>query len=141
AGKIPVPGMAVYNASKFAALGLSEAVRAEVADTGVSVTAVLPSAVRTELASGVPLGHGMPTVDPEDVAREIVGSLRHRRGVVSVPRYLASGWDVVDAVVPDFVQRAAFRLMDGGRALTKIDHSVRDAYDERVARQVQSRRS
>jgi NADP-dependent 3-hydroxy acid dehydrogenase YdfG len=59
AGKLVIPGMAVYNASKFAAVGLSAAVREEYRDTGVSVTAVLPSAVRTRLASGVPLGHGM----------------------------------------------------------------------------------
>ncbi len=52
AGKIPLPGMAVYNASKFAAVGLTAAVRREYAATGVSVSAVLPSAVRTELASG-----------------------------------------------------------------------------------------
>ncbi|MDT4920270.1 MAG: hypothetical protein QOI15_1172, partial [Pseudonocardiales bacterium] len=64
AGKVPVPGMAVYNASKFAARGLSLAVRDEIAGTGVSVSTLLPSAVRTELASGVRLGHGLPTVDP-----------------------------------------------------------------------------
>jgi NADP-dependent 3-hydroxy acid dehydrogenase YdfG len=74
AGKLVVPGMAVYNASKFVAVGLSAAVREEYRDAGVSVTAVLPSAVRTRLASGVPLGHGVPTVDPEDVARAIAGS-------------------------------------------------------------------
>ena len=135
AGKVPIPGMAVYNASKFAAVGLSAAVRAEVANSGVSVSAVLPSAVRTELAAGVPLGHGMPTVDPEDVAWTIVGTVHHRRAEVSVPRYLGPGWDVMDAVVPEFVQRVAFGLLDGNRALTKIDHSVRDAYDARVSRQ------
>ena len=43
AGKLAVPGMAVYNASKFGALGLSLSVRAEFADTGVSVSAVLPA--------------------------------------------------------------------------------------------------
>ena len=44
AGKLVVPGLAVYNASKFAAVGLSAAVREEYRHTGVSVTAVLPSA-------------------------------------------------------------------------------------------------
>ena len=56
AGKMAIPGMAVYNASKFAAVGLTAAVRAEYAHTGVSVSAILPSAVRTRLTSGVPLG-------------------------------------------------------------------------------------
>src|SRR5215213_6473539 len=92
AGKLAVPGLAVYNASKFAAVGLSAAVRAEYRSSGVSVSAVLPSAVRTRLASGVPLGHGMPTVDADDVARAIVSSVRRRRAEIAVPRYLA-GWD------------------------------------------------
>ncbi|MGV7904220.1 SDR family NAD(P)-dependent oxidoreductase, partial [Mycobacterium kansasii] len=71
AGMIPIPGMVTYNASKFAALGASLAARREYAGTGVTVSAVLPSAVRTELASGVQLGNGLPTVDPEDVARAV----------------------------------------------------------------------
>ena len=68
AGMIPIPGMVTYNASKFAALGASLAARQEYAGTGVAVTAVLPSAVRTELSSGARLGGGMPTVDASDVA-------------------------------------------------------------------------
>lgn len=56
AGKLAVPGMVTYNASKFGAVGLSVALRKEYGNTGVSVSCVLPSAVRTELASGAPLG-------------------------------------------------------------------------------------
>ncbi|MET0797040.1 MAG: SDR family oxidoreductase, partial [Rhodococcus sp. (in: high G+C Gram-positive bacteria)] len=100
AGKLPVPGMAVYNASKFGAVGLSASARVEFADLGVSVSAVLPSAVRTGLSSGVPLGKGMPTVEPEVVARAVVDTVAHRRAETTVPRYLA-GWDLVDAVVPE----------------------------------------
>ena len=40
-----------------------------------------------------------------------------------------------DAVVPDFVQRAAFGLMDGARVLTKIDAQARHDYEQRVADQ------
>ena len=134
AGKMAVPGMAVYNASKFAALGLSKAVREEFAATGVSVSAVLPSAVRTSLASGVPLGHGMPTVDPEDVARAIVGSVRTRRAEIPVPGYLRL-FDVIDAVVPEPVFRFARRVLDDARALTAIDHDQRAEYEQRVADQ------
>jgi NADP-dependent 3-hydroxy acid dehydrogenase YdfG len=134
AGKMAVPGMAVYNASKFAALGLSKAVREEFAATGVSVSAVLPSAVRTSLASGVPLGHGMPTVDPEDVARAIVSSVRTRRAEIPVPGYLRL-FDVVDALVPEAVFRFGRRLLDDARALTAIDHEERAEYEQRVADQ------
>jgi short-subunit dehydrogenase len=134
AGKLVVPGMAVYNASKFAAVGLSTAVREEYRDTGVSVTAVLPSAVRTRLASGVPLGHGMPTVDPDDVAEAIVGSVDNRRAEITVPRYLA-GWDLLNAAVPEPVMRLGRKLIGDRRALTSVDHDVRAAYEESVRAQ------
>jgi short-subunit dehydrogenase len=134
AGKLPVPGMAVYNASKFAARGLSLAVREEIAGTGVSVSAVLPAAVRTELASGVPLGHGMPTVGPDQVARAIVGSVRTRRAEIPVPGYLRL-FDLIDTLVPDPLLRVGRRLLDDRRALTSIDPEARRAYEQRVADQ------
>ena len=120
AGKLVVPGMAVYNASKFAAVGLSASVREEYRDTGVSVTAVLPSAVRTRLASGVPLGHGMPTVEAEDVAKAIVASVGNRRAEITVPRYLA-GWDLLNAAVPEPVMRLGRKLIGDRRALTSVN--------------------
>jgi hypothetical protein len=134
AGKLVVPGMAVYNASKFAAVGLSAAVREEYRDSGVSVTAVLPSAVRTRLASGVPLGHGMPTVDPEDVARAIVGSVDSRRVEITVPRYLL-GWDLLNAAVPEPLMRLGRKLIGDRRALTSVEHDVRDAYEQTIRAQ------
>ena len=134
AGKLPVPGMAVYNASKFAARGLSLAVRAEIDGTGVSVSVVLPSAVRTDLASGVQLGRGMPTVDPAHVARAIVGSVRTRRAEIPVPGYLRL-FDLVEALVPDPLLRVGRRLLDDRRALTGIDPDARREYEQRVADQ------
>ena len=138
AGKLVVPGMAVYNASKFAAVGLSAAVREEYRDSGVSVTAVLPSAVRTRLASGVPLGHGLPTVDPEDVARAIVGSVNTRRAEITVPRYL-SGWDLLNAAVPAPLMRLGRKMIGDCRVLTSVQHDVRAAYDEAI--QIQARKA
>jgi short-subunit dehydrogenase len=139
AGKLVVPGMAVYNASKFAAVGLSAAVREEYRDTGVSVTAVLPSAVRTRLASGVPLGHGMPTVEAEDVARAIVGSVDSRRAEITVPRYLA-GWDLLNAAVPEPLMRLSRKLIGDRRALTSVEHDVRDAYEQTIRTQAREGR-
>jgi NADP-dependent 3-hydroxy acid dehydrogenase YdfG len=133
AGKIPFPGMAVYNASKFAAVGLTAAVRRELRRSGVSVSAVLPSAVRTELSSGVRLGGAMPTVDPEDIAAAVVRTCRTRRAETPVPGFLA-GWDLLAAVVPE-------PLMDLGRRLARDDRGLaadpagRASYEERVARQ------
>jgi hypothetical protein len=138
AGKVPIPGMAVYNGSKFAALGLSLAVREEYARHGVSVSAVLPSAVRTRLASGVPLGRGMPTVDPDDVATAVLASVTHRRAEIPVPGYLA-GWDVVSALVPEPVLRFGRRIVGDRRALTSIDHATRDGYQRAIDEQARGR--
>ena len=112
AGMIPIPGMVTYN-----------------------VCAVLPSAVRTELSSGVQLGGGMPTVDPEDVAQAVLKTLRTKAARTSVPEWVAPGWALVDALVPEFVQRAARSLMDDRRALTAMDPVGRSAYLDRIERQ------
>lgn len=53
AGKLPIPGMAIYNASKFAAVGVSAAVREEYAHTGVSA-----HAARGNHRSRLPRRHG-----------------------------------------------------------------------------------
>lgn len=138
AGMIPIPGMVSYNASKFAALGASLAARREYAGTGVSVSAVLPSAVRTELTAGVPLGNGLPTVDPEDVARAILKTVRTRAARTSVPGWVAPGWALVDALVPDALQRAVRTKIDDRRALTALDEQGRSDYQQRIDRQANS---
>jgi NAD(P)-dependent dehydrogenase (short-subunit alcohol dehydrogenase family) len=49
AGLLPFPTVAPYCASKFAVVGLSESLAAELAPRGVRITAVCPGAVRTDL--------------------------------------------------------------------------------------------
>ncbi|MFD0365730.1 SDR family oxidoreductase [Nocardia sp. GCM10030253] len=131
AGKIPVAGLAVYNASKFAAVGLSAATRLEFAPQGISVSCVMPSAVRTRLSSGLTLGKGMPTVDPEDVAAAIVHTVHTRKAEVAVPNYLAP-IDIALAAAPERAVRLVRRLFDGDRALHPADNATRAKYEEQV---------
>ncbi|QIS09239.1 SDR family oxidoreductase [Nocardia arthritidis] len=131
AGKIPIPGLAVYNASKFAAVGLSAATRLEFAGRGVSVSCVMPSAVRTRLSAGLTLGHGMPTVDPEDVAAAIVRTCATRKAEVAVPNYLGV-IDVAIAATPERAIRLFRKLIDGDRALHPADATVRAKYEKQV---------
>ncbi|CRK50329.1 Short chain dehydrogenase [Rhodococcus sp. RD6.2] len=133
AGKIAIPGLAVYNASKFAAVGLSAAARLEFAEHGVSVSTVLPSAVRTTLTSGLPLGKGLPTVDPEDIAAAVVRTCRTRRAETPVPGYLAA-LDLGLAAAPETLIRLVRRVVGGDRAVTSVDSAARADYDERVRR-------
>lgn len=134
AGMIPLPGMVTYNASKYAALGASLAARREYADAGIAVCAVLPAAVRTELASGADLGGTLPTVDPDAVARAVVKTLRTQAGRTSVPGWVAPAWSLVDAVVPEFVENFVRGLIDDRQALA-LDADQRRTYLQRVDRQ------
>ncbi|MEU4290990.1 SDR family oxidoreductase [Kribbella sp. NPDC026596] len=137
AGKIPFPGMAVYNASKYAAVGLTAAVRRELRGTGVTVSAVLPSAVRTSLSSGVRLGGLLPTVDAADVAAAILRTCHTRQAEVAVPRWLAA-WKVLDGLTPSSLMTLGRRLAGDDRGLT-ADATARAAYTDRVATFTHSR--
>jgi NADP-dependent 3-hydroxy acid dehydrogenase YdfG len=49
AGRVGNPGSAVYNATKWAVVGFSEALRKEAAPSNIRVTCIEPGYVRTEL--------------------------------------------------------------------------------------------
>ncbi|WP_166239842.1 3-ketoacyl-ACP reductase [Paenibacillus turpanensis] len=66
-----------YCASKFAVMGLTEALFHEVRKSNIRVTALTPSTVNTELAAkaGLPIGEEDRMMQPEDVAQLIVSAL------------------------------------------------------------------
>ena len=132
-GEIPAAGLATYCATKHAVVGFSEALRDELADTGVTVTTVLPSAVRTDLVSGVKLGGMLPTVDPEDIAKAIVATCKARPAVVAVPGWMRS-YEAVAALVPDKMVGAIRGRLTRDRVLRSLDTKARADYDERVRR-------
>lgn len=132
AGRFPLPGLAVYNASKYAAVGLTAATRLELADTGVSVSAVLPSAVRTELTAGINYGR-LPASDPDDIAAAVLKTLSTRPGQVCVPRYMNAVAHLA-ALTPEPLLRMARRAMHDDAALTRVNTTSRQAYLNRIIR-------
>ena len=80
AGVVPLPGLAVYCASKFAVVGLTQSLREEYRDSGVHFSSILPAKVTTELAAGTDqAGRGVPTSSAKEVAEAIVdGGKRHK---------------------------------------------------------------
>jgi short-subunit dehydrogenase len=70
----PVPGMAVYSATKAYVLSLTESLSEEFKDTGVTVTALCPGVTKTELVEDVSFGgQKIPELfmaDAAEVARE-----------------------------------------------------------------------
>jgi short-subunit dehydrogenase len=131
AGKIALPGLATYHASKFAAVGLTAATRAEFAEFGISVSAVLPTAVHTQLSAGFDLA-GIPAVEPEDVAAATVRTCDTRAAETVVPWYLSNLSTAVN-FLPEAGYAAAIRLLGGkNRILKPSDSATRDRYHERV---------
>ncbi len=132
AGKFPIKGLAVYAASKYAVVGLTAVTRLEHDKTGVSISAVLPSIVRTELSMGIDYA-GLPSVEPEAIADAVVGSVRSRAGEIAVPGYVGR---VVQAstFVPEPVMRTVRGVMKDDRAISAVDESRR-AYLDRIEKQ------
>jgi NAD(P)-dependent dehydrogenase (short-subunit alcohol dehydrogenase family) len=120
-GKIAVPHLTPYSASKFALVGLSDGIRAEVERYGIRVTTVAPGLMRTgspvnatfkgrheaeyawfKVSSSVP---GL-TISAERAARKILDAARHGDPELTItPQAKAAA--AANAVIPGVVARAA----------------------------------
>jgi NAD(P)-dependent dehydrogenase (short-subunit alcohol dehydrogenase family) len=131
AGKSGFPNLATYCASKHGVVGLSEAVRLELRGTGVEVSVVMPSVVRTELTTGL-ADSRVKAVEPEDVAAEVVSALRKPRFDVFVPR---SNGPLIQLTspLPRRWREAIGRWIKADRSLLDADRSARAGYEARAA--------
>jgi len=137
AGVTGFPGLATYCATKFAVVGLTEALEREVRDQGIAVTCVLPGVVRTELSAGTNSPkwvEALSTVDPEDVASAIVAAVRTGKPKVTVPKRLGATLTTT-SLLPRRARIAAERLTGAGKAFTEPDPRAREFYHERLRRQ------
>ncbi|MCA9536260.1 MAG: SDR family NAD(P)-dependent oxidoreductase [Myxococcales bacterium] len=130
AGKLAIPGLATYVGSKHALVGLSAAVREELAGTGVTLSTVMPSAVRTRLVDGIPTGGLFPS-EPSDVARAIVSSCRTRRPELSVPGFLRA-LPVFESALPAWPVRLVRRLARQERVLSDVQRTARASYEHDI---------
>jgi NADP-dependent 3-hydroxy acid dehydrogenase YdfG len=133
AGKGGFPGGATYCATKHAVVGLSEAVRAELRDTGVEVSVVMPAVVNTELGSGLVEARGVKVSEPSEVADAIVDALEAPKFDVWVPR-LTGAISKVMTLLPRSGREAVARALKADQVLAGADSNVRAAYEERAAR-------
>lgn len=91
AGRIGAPFEAIYAASKFANVGLTEALATELAPYGVHVSMVHPGPVATDFgaARGHPYDRARPApVPPGDVAEAVIRAVERRRAEQYVPARL-----------------------------------------------------
>ncbi len=103
AGLVGAPGMVAYSTTKFAMVGFAEALRLDLAGTGVGVTAVCPGYVRTKLHEATrydnpgfkafldapPSWYGMTS---EHVAEQLVDGVLHDRPLVVLGMEKVGWW-------------------------------------------------
>jgi short-subunit dehydrogenase len=102
-GSIPYPWFAAYSSSKAGLGALSQALRRELAGTGVAVTHVNPRAARTAFNAGdverfLEMA-GMKADEPEWVARRIVEAIETRRPQLNIGR-MERIYAALNAIVP-----------------------------------------
>jgi NADP-dependent 3-hydroxy acid dehydrogenase YdfG len=132
AGKGGFPGGGTYCGTKHYVVGVSEALRAELRDTGIEVSCVMPVVVNTELASGLTETRGVKQVQPEDVADEIVAALKEARFDVFVPRSVAHISKFM-TLLPRSGREGLSRALKADQVLAQIDTSKRAAYELRAS--------
>jgi short-subunit dehydrogenase len=118
-GRVAVPHMAPYCASKFALAGFSDALRAEVAGQGVRVTTVSPGLMRTgshvnaafkgdhsKEFAWFSVGAGMPflSMNAQRAARQIVAAARRGRPELTITLQ-ARCLIITQAVMPNLLAR------------------------------------
>jgi short-subunit dehydrogenase len=122
AGRIGAPGEAAYCASKFAVVGLSETIRAEVADSGVKICLINPGPVRTAFgeARGHPYDRDFPKpVSPSHVAKLTIRAVERGTPEIFIPRWLRPSLVFKNLVPPLFdlgVRPEARRMLKNWRA-------------------------
>ena len=127
---IAPPNLSVYAASKHAVLGLTDAVRAEVRDAGIAVTAVFPNVVATDLATGTrPLRGEMISAD--DVGTAITHAVRTRAPEIYVPPSLGRTLRLPRAL-PSRARSALLKVLGVEKLYADVDPQSRAAYTHRI---------
>jgi len=115
ASTMPGPYQAVYNASKSFVQSFAEALAAELRDTGVTVTSLMPGPTDTEFFErgdlmDTKLGQG-PKDDPAQVARQGFEALMEGETKVLGGSVMSKAQAVVNSVLPDRLKSAGHAKM------------------------------
>lgn len=129
-GLIPLPGQAVYNATKFGVVGMSTALADEVAPQGVEVSVVMPPFTRTELISGT-AEPKIPPVEPEDIADAIVKTLNKPKTHVAVPPALRFTAQIAQ-LLPPRGRRWMNKTLGLDTVFLTFDAAKRQSYTDRA---------
>lgn len=118
AGAIPCPWLAAYSSSKAGLAALSQALRRELAGSGVCVTHISPRATRTAFntadADRFLENTGTRTDEPERVADRIVDAILARRDDVTLGR-AERFYAVLNSISPRLIDRRLAGRMRSAR--------------------------
>jgi NADP-dependent 3-hydroxy acid dehydrogenase YdfG len=131
AGKTGFPGAVSYCATKHAVVGATEALRTELAASGVQLTAIMPAVVETELASGLGKAAGIRPLAPEEVADAVVKALGGARAEITLPSVLGV-LQAVMAPLPAGLRARISHVLGGDRVLTGASSAERSTYETRA---------
>ncbi len=120
-GRLAVPHLAAYTASKFALVGLSSALQVELAREGIRVTTVCPGLMRTGSHLNATFkgqharefdwfatSNNLPgsSVSAENAARQILNACRRGRAFLTFPITMRAA-EIAQAVCPNIVARVS----------------------------------
>jgi NAD(P)-dependent dehydrogenase (short-subunit alcohol dehydrogenase family) len=131
AGKAGLEHAATYCATKFGVVGLSEAIREELAGTGVDISVILPGITNTDLGHGIAAVRGARIVEPAEVAAAIVATVRRPRFETWVPRS-AYRLSRAAGLLPRPLLEGLIRRSGARGALAAADRDARAGYEARA---------
>ena len=119
AGLFPVPAMGIYGSTKFAIVGLSNALRNEAKAFGVQVSVVCPTVVNTPLYdtalynkvdTDTALKNRSSLQTPEVAAKKIIRGVRRNKAVIHTSLTTSATW-VLYRIAPGIYNVAARRIL------------------------------
>ncbi|EFV13166.1 SDR family NAD(P)-dependent oxidoreductase [Segniliparus rugosus] len=139
AGKIHSGGLASYVASKHAATGLARSFREELLGSGVSVSAVLPAAIKTQLVDGIRANflERIIFLPPALVARTVLLTLKRRPALIGAPPGLVSLMALIP-FIPERLWLLGRKAIQWDSRMSGVDREKRAEYDGRIAAQTVS---
>ena len=128
AGLISNPKMAVYAASKWAAVGWSDSLRLEMKqlNKNISVTTIMPFFINTGMFDGV-RSKLLPILEPEPVSERILKAIEKERKLVAMPLpywFIRLAQGLLPLPVFEWVMRDVFGIYDTMKHFTGRNKSL-----------------
>jgi NAD(P)-dependent dehydrogenase (short-subunit alcohol dehydrogenase family) len=130
-GRVPLPGSAVYSATKHGIVGLTESLRLEYRGSSVRFALIQPAQVDTGMLAGLARPRLLPVVSADDVAAAALRAVRDNRFELWVPA--SQGITArLGLVLPRRLRELVMRILGVGRIAGEADLAARREYHEKA---------